>query len=324
MPRVILETSEGDAVYHCIGRIAGQDHLLGKQEREQFVKMLKQQARFSGVEIVSYCIMANHFHLLLRFKDLSGMSDQELVRRVKGFYRKQSILRQLVEECFEKHGKLLPRLRDPLLRRMGNLSIFMQELKGRYTRWYNATHDRKGTLWSERFRSIVVENAPEVVATVAAYIDLNPVRAAIVEDPKDYRWCSYAEAVAGGKDARNGILSFALSKGWKAAQAEYRERLFVKAGVSGRSDKKALDREAILEIKRKGGVLTMAELLRLRIRYFSDGVALGSEEHVEKVFGKFRMAFGKDRKKGAKPIRIKSPELKNLKTLRDLQRDATA
>jgi putative transposase len=40
---------------------------------------------------------------------------------------------------------------------------------------------------------------------MAAYIDLNPVRADIVSDPKDYRWCGYAAAVAGVKAERTGL-----------------------------------------------------------------------------------------------------------------------
>ncbi len=46
---------------------------------------------------------------------------------------------------------------------------------------------------------------------MAAYIDLNPVRAGMVKDPADYRWCSYGEAVGGGakgngKKAREGLI----------------------------------------------------------------------------------------------------------------------
>ncbi len=323
MKRVVLDTTDGDAVYHCIGRVAGQDFLLGEDEREVFVRMLKEQAVFSGVEVISYCVMSNHFHLLLRFSDVSKVTDAQLVARVKRFYGKKSVLRELVVECFESHGKLVPRLRKPLLSRMGDLSKFMQELKGRYTRWYNRTHERKGTLWSERFRSIVVEDAPEVISMIAAYIDLNPVRAGIAEDPKEYRWCSYAEAVVGGKEARRGIVSFSESKNWTGAHNRYRQLLFVKAGVSGRSDKTAVDRETILEVQKKGGSLSMAEVLRLKVRYFSDGVALGSVEHVEKVFGKFRGAFSEKRKKGARRMRLKigdSPA--RLCTLRDLQKDS--
>jgi putative transposase len=43
---------------------------------------------------------------------------------------------------------------------------------------------------------VVVENSVNALKTVAAYIDLNPIRAGLVEDPKDYRFCGYGEAVA--------------------------------------------------------------------------------------------------------------------------------
>ena len=81
----------------------------------------------------------------------------------------------------------------------------MKALKQRFSVWYNREHQRVGTLWEERYKSVLVEGAGEVLATMAAYIDLNPVRAGIVCDPKEYRWCGYAEALAGKKPAREGL-----------------------------------------------------------------------------------------------------------------------
>ncbi len=63
------------------------------------------------------------------------------------------------------------------------------------------------TLWEDRFRSVLVERKGQALRAMAAYIDLNPVRAKICDDPKDYRWCGYAEAVAGGKEAREAVAS---------------------------------------------------------------------------------------------------------------------
>ena len=73
----------------------------------------------------------------------------------------------------------------------------MKELKQRFSKWYNRQQNRCGTLWAERFKSVLVEDRPGAVQAVAAYLDLNPVRAGLVKDPKDCRWCGYAEAVAG-------------------------------------------------------------------------------------------------------------------------------
>jgi len=54
---------------------------------------------------------------------------------------------------------------------------------------------------------VLVEDQPGVLETVSAYIDLNAVRAGLVEDPKDYRHCGYAAAVGGDVKARSGLLS---------------------------------------------------------------------------------------------------------------------
>ena len=89
--------------------------------------------------------------------------------------------------------------------RMWDVSAFMKLLKQRFTQWFNGRTGRKGTLWEDRFKSVLVDGAGLSLATMAAYIDLNPVRAGLVNDPKDYRWCGYGEAVAGQRLARTGL-----------------------------------------------------------------------------------------------------------------------
>jgi hypothetical protein len=73
--------------------------------------------------------------------------------------------------------------------------LIMKELKGRFAQWYNRRHHRYGVLWAERFKSVLIEEG-QALSAVAAYIDLNPLRAGLCEDPKDYRYCGYAEAIA--------------------------------------------------------------------------------------------------------------------------------
>ena len=68
----------------------------------------------------------------------------------------------------------------------------------------------------------------------------------------------------------------------------------------------------------EGGELALAEVLRIRIRYFSDGVALGSREFVNGVFSEFRDRFGERRKTGARDLTGLHP-LSALKTMRSLQ-----
>ena len=68
----------------------------------------------------------------------------------------------------------------------------MIKFKQRFSIWYNRSHGRFGTLWAERFRSVLIEGRPLALQTVVAYIDLKPVRAHLCRDPMQYRFCDYA------------------------------------------------------------------------------------------------------------------------------------
>lgn len=202
-----LKPADRTAVYHCLSRTVGGQPLLGPAEREQFRRCLWRQAQFCGIQLITYAVLNNHFHLLARVPHRQPPTDRELLQRVSGFYGPKAPLTLRLKSQLHHQGRLTDKERVPLLRRMGDISVFMKELKQGFSRWYNQRHQRYGTLWAERFKSLLVEDQPGVVGTVAAYIDLNAVRAGLVSDPKDYRFCGYAEAVAGGALAREGLMS---------------------------------------------------------------------------------------------------------------------
>ena len=308
------------AAYHCISRIVGGQALLGDLEKEKLRILLWQQAEFSGLEIITYCLMSNHIHLLLRVPGTLVATDTELVERAAQFYGGKSPYVRTLQQALGASGSLPGDLRTGLLARMGDVSVFMKELKQRFSKWYNKQHNRFGTLWAERFKSLLVEDQPGPVLAVAAYVDLNPVRAGLVSDPKDYRWSGYGEAVAGREPAQRGLASWHQSADWASVGAGYRQVLMVAAGRAGSSSKVALDRETIRLELAKGGELTLGEVLRLRVRYFSDGAVLGSRNYVNEVFAEFRDRFGARRQTGARPLRG-LPALSHLATLRDLRVD---
>jgi putative transposase len=70
------------------------------------------------------------------------------------------------------------------------ISAMMQDLGRRYVRTFNNIHKRSGTLWEGRYRSCLVQDELYLLA-VYRYIELNPVRAGLVNDPGDYHWSSY-------------------------------------------------------------------------------------------------------------------------------------
>ena len=183
-------------------------------------------------------MMSNHFHLLVRVPVRAELSDEELLAKMVAFYGKKGVLTVLARESLKARGKIDQDIRDSVVGRMGDVSAFMKEFKQRFSRWYNKLTKRFGTLWAERFTSVLVEDAPTALRTLAAYIDLNPVRAGLVEDPKDYRFCGYAAALVGSKAVRQGLMSFLEPKDWAKAAAEYRMLLFVTGGSANRSDKR--------------------------------------------------------------------------------------
>ncbi|MBM3880253.1 MAG: transposase, partial [Verrucomicrobia bacterium] len=188
------------AVYHCVSRIVGAQRLLDDLGKETLVRLLRRLATFCGLEVITYCIMSNHFHVLVRVPAEQNPTDEELVERMKALYGKakprEAGLLYEAEKGLHSHGRVDADIRERMLARMGDVSEFMKEFKQRFSKWYNIRHQRFGTLWAERFRSVLVEDQSGVLETVSAYIDLNAVRAGLVEDPKDYRHCGYGAAVA--------------------------------------------------------------------------------------------------------------------------------
>ena len=187
----------------------------------------------------------------------------------------------------DEDGELI---RAKLLVRMGDISEFMKGVKQRFSVWYNRHNKRYGTLWSERFKSVLVQGQGNPLQTMAAYIDLNPVRAGIVDDPKDYRFCGYAEAVAGNRLAAKGLLGvwgyriggcLSDSDLMQQALTAHRMLIFGKGASPWTHKGRVIDREKALQVlESERGELSMAAVLRCRVRYFTDGAIFGSAEFV--------------------------------------------
>ncbi|MFT4546151.1 MAG: putative transposase [Verrucomicrobiales bacterium] len=328
---------------HVVTRTAGQEILFGHMEKETFRKILFKQLKFSGLRALAWCFMGNHLHLLLELPDkvvsLEGWTDDDVLAKLQVFSDEFSTRMLLGEvEMFRRNGHKdgVAEIAEQVRRRLFDLSLFMKELKQRMTIAFNFKHERRGTLWEGRFKCSLVEPSAEALRAVAAYIDLNPVRAGLVERPEDYRWCSYAAAVGGMRLARSGLVSaidFGRRSSWAKARDVYREYLFgVGMEVTGtRSAQKAAQAQGKVKPKggftqreieavwAAGGKLSMAEALRCRIRYFTDGVVLGSREFVDQFFESRKEQFGAARKSGSR--RMKGAQWGNLRTLRDLKDD---
>ena len=111
------------------------------------------------------------------------------------------------------------------------LPQMMQAVGRAYVRYFNLRHQRSGTLWEGRYRSNLIESERYLLACMV-YIDLNPVRAGMVEQPQDYRWSSHRHCIglASDKLVTHHALFWALGNTPFAREAAYAE--LVQAGLS--------------------------------------------------------------------------------------------
>ena len=107
----------------------------------------------------------------------------------------------------------------------------MQAVGRRYVRYFNTLQKRSGTLWEGRYKSTVIQPERHLLACMA-YIDLNPVRAGLVEQARDYPWSSHGHYTGQRIDKliTPHPLSWALGNTPFAREAAYAE--LVQRGVS--------------------------------------------------------------------------------------------
>jgi putative transposase len=293
--RIKVNSDEGVAVYHCISRTVNGESLFDDEAKEMLKRQLRQIARYCGVEVITYAIMSNHFHILVRVPKSTPLSDRDLLGRFRILYPKptryQTAQLEVIESQLDAGGPDAEAWRARQVALMGDVSSFMKLLKQRFSIWFNRNHNRFGTLWAERFKSVLVQPKRGVLQTVAAYIDLNPVRAGLVVDPKDYRFCGYAEALAGNTLAQAGLARLTVSSKWTEVQAAYRLLLFGTA-AGPRKGAQVVAVESFNAVVAAKGSLPLATILRHRLRYFSDGAVLGSVAFVRPFLNKRHQSGG--------------------------------
>jgi putative transposase len=164
------------------------------------------------------------------------------------------------------------------------LAKLMQSVGRRYVQYVNRFYKRSGTLWEGRFKSSLVQTE-NYFLLCQRYIELNPVRACMVQDPSQYRWSSYRHHALGHIDTRlhPHAQYLALGRESESRQSTYRD-LF----------RSALEEKAIDDI-------------RLALQ---QGQAVGSEKFKEAM----SVASGvrRTQSKRGRPVKSENDGLENL------------
>lgn len=263
-----IKPDQQDTWHHCYNRTAGTSHdrPFGEADKEQFVRILKRVSRLYTVRVISYQVMSNHFHLLLH-APAQPPDPEETCRRFKRFHYGKRILHPESPACRAWQA----RCRD--------VSWFMRHLQHLYTAWYNRSQPvrRRGSLWADRFKNTILEDGTAVWACWN-YIENNPVRAGMVEDAADYRFCSYGAWCQRGWHPYTGnLIEVALPLmcarfGWVTLDDIRRRMAEVLAEKAGR------------EQSQRGFSLTV----RRRVRHWTNGLVIGSELFVRDLMRRYR------------------------------------
>jgi putative transposase len=298
---------DGAAYYHVMNRILERRYILKDEVAEKFRALMRQVEAFSGVQVVTYCIMTNHVHLLLRVPQRMALADKELHARLEGLASPAAFaafMDQWNRMAEQKSESGLEELRQSVLARMFDISFFMKELKQRFTQWYNRRAKRNGTIWQDRFKSTLIQDKPGYLATAAAYIDNNPVRAGMVDESKDFRFCGYAAALAGDEDAQAGLAkvieAFSVSGNAEFVLRRYRMLLFGK-GIAKHA-RAGYSTEEMESVFAADGAIKPWEMAKHRLRWLTDGAVIGSKEFVAEMRTQLRDKLGLKRAAGAYPV----------------------
>jgi putative transposase len=283
MPRLARMIVTGDAtVYHVMSRTVLDGFVLGDIEKEYMLKLVKHLSSVYFTEVIGFCLMGNHFHLLVKMMPEYEYSDEELKKRYERYYGDGN----------EPIDEQIPTLRQ----KWSSLSEYMKEIKQTFSRFYNKTHGRRGFFWSDRFKSLIVEEGQTLINCLA-YIDLNPVRAGIVEKPEDYRWSSLGYHIQ--TNNKDGLLStdFGLAqfnvKDEKERVRLYRKYVYETGAIplGNQPYAKTIDKKVVEKKRKKDFEISRADRFLYRTRYFTDSGIIGSREFVADTYRQFKHLF---------------------------------
>ena len=202
-----VRNKEYNTVHHLTSRIAHRVFFLKEEERNDFVSLMMRVSAFSGVELIGWCIMNNHFHIYVYLPEPPQMTDEEVLVRFKAL--KGDAERIFADDGFGTECRTLGARMDEgrekaraervaaIRRRMYSIAEYMRMIKQWFSEDYNRRNGHKGTMWEAIYGDHPMFLPEELdgyedLRDVLAYIHLNPIRAAMTDRFDGYAWSSYA------------------------------------------------------------------------------------------------------------------------------------
>lgn len=198
LPRYAQVSLEETPWYHVVSRcvrrafLCGVDQITGQSfehRRDWIEQRILQLAGVFTIDIAAYAVMHNHYHIVLRVDNerVAELSTKEVITRWSQLYRGPLIIRRYLSDKRSEmsQGELIQidKLADEYRQRLCDLSWFMKNLNEFISRKANAEENTRGHFWESRYKCQALLDEPALLAAMA-YVDLNPIRAAMSETPE--------------------------------------------------------------------------------------------------------------------------------------------
>lgn len=217
------EVSVLHVVQRCVRRayLSGADQVTGKDfsyRKEWIRQRIEKLASVFGVDVLSYAIMSNHLHVVLRNRPdvVETWSDRQVALRWLQIFPGKRIDEQLGDPTTSDVDALssdTPRIAI-IRQRLSDISWFMKALSEPIARMANRQDECSGAFWQGRFRAQRIIDEAALLAC-CMYVDLNPIRAAMAESPEKSKYtsaCDRIEALKGKEIESSAAAMQTISK----------------------------------------------------------------------------------------------------------------
>lgn len=278
LPR--LKFDQDDSWYHLCSRIAahkGEYPLSERAPTRRLLQIIEHYSQIYYCEVAAFCVMGNHYHLVVKFDRLRRVSRSDLRARTRLMYPSKNAQEQIdlwSKERWEHYR-----------RRLFDLSEYMRNVQAVFARWYNFTYVRRGRFWADRFKSTYLEDKRAVLDCML-YVDLNPLRAGLVQRPEEWSGSSLFAREIGQDGWLKPIRDFLDQPTDKKALQEYREYVYYRGNVPTKPGQRALSQEVLDKEIARGFVAR--GIYRKRLGYFVDGLAIGTEVFIRDQLARLR------------------------------------
>jgi len=206
-PRYRQVSVEDTPYYHCISRcvrrafLCGADSVTGfdfEHRRQWIVDRIKLLCSVFAVDLCAYAIMSNHYHIVVRINadEMKQWSDEEVAKRWMQIFSGPLLMHQYLAsaDLTSAELKCVADLFATWRERLGDLSWFMRCINEPIARLANAEDHCTGRFWEGRFKSQALLGERALLACMA-YVDLNPIRAAMARTPEQSDYTSIQERI---------------------------------------------------------------------------------------------------------------------------------